>query len=117
MDELIYGVWKGRAYDNRRTIDGKAPEGLPLSEFLAFNSGNPVAGFAGPQGFLMFDNRVTLADVLLSYYKRVRELACGRCTPCRAGGVMIVVITVLRALAINKVPKKTFLLLLSLIHI
>ena len=29
MDELIYGVWKGRAYDNRRTIDGKAPEGLP----------------------------------------------------------------------------------------
>ena len=26
-----------------------------------------------------------------------------------AGGVMIVVITVLRALAINKVPKKTFL--------
>ena len=28
-----------------------------------------------------------------------------------AGGVMIVVITVLRALAINKVPKKTFLLL------
>ena len=25
-----------------------------------------------------------------------------------AGGVMIVVITVLRALAINKVPKKTF---------
>jgi len=45
MDELIYGVWKGRAYANRRTIDGKAPEGLPLSEFLAFNSGNPVAGF------------------------------------------------------------------------
>ena len=61
MDELIYGVWKGRAYDNRRTIDGKAPEGLPLSEFLAFNSGNPVAGFAGPQGFLMFENRVTQA--------------------------------------------------------
>ena len=28
-----------------------------------------------------------------------------------AGGVMIVVITVLRALSINKVPKKTFLLL------
>ncbi len=60
MDELIYGVWKGRAYDNRRCIDGKAPEGLPVSEFLAFNSGNPVAGFAGPQGFLMFDNRCLL---------------------------------------------------------
>ena len=74
MDELIYGVWKGRAYDNRRTIDGKAPEGLPLSEFLAFNSGNPVAGFAGPQGFLMFDNRVTLADVCAEMDVRAQKI-------------------------------------------
>ena len=90
MDELIYGVWEGRSYDNRRRIDGAAPEGLPVSEFLSFNSGNPVAGFAGPQGFLMFDNRVTLADVLLRYYRRAKELSCGRCTPCRAGTALIV---------------------------
>ena len=89
MDELIYGVWEGRAYDNRRRLEGEAPEGLPLSEFLSFNSGNPAAGFVGPQGFLMFDNRVTLADVLLSYYRRTKELSCGRCTPCRAGSVLI----------------------------
>ena len=89
MDELIYGVWEGRAYDNRRRLEGEAPEGLPLSEFLSFNSGNPAAGFVGPQGFLMFDNRVTLADVLLNYYCRTKELSCGRCTPCRAGSVLI----------------------------
>lgn len=89
MDELIYGVWEGRAYDNRRRLEGEAPEGLPLSEFLSFNSGNPAAGFVGPQGFLMFDNRVTLADVLLNYYRRTKELSCGRCTPCRAGSVLI----------------------------
>ena len=89
MDELIYGVWEGRAYDNRRRLEGEAPEGLPLSEFLSFNSGNPAAGFVGPQGFLMFDNRVTLADVLLNYYRRTKELSCGRCTPCCAGSVLI----------------------------
>ena len=89
MDELIYGVWEGRAYDNRRRLEGEAPEGLPLSEFLSFNSGNPAAGFVGPQGFLMFDNRVTLADVLLNYYRRTKEFSCGRCTPCRAGSVLI----------------------------
>lgn len=89
MDELIYGVWEGRAYDNRRRLEGEAPEGLPLSEFLSFNSGNPAAGFVGPQGFLMFDNRVTLADVLLNYYRRTKELSCGRCTPCRAGSMLI----------------------------
>lgn len=89
MDELIYGVWEGRVYDNRRRLEGEAPEGLPLSEFLSFNSGNPTAGFVGPQGFLMFDNRVTLADVLLNYYRRTKELSCGCCTPCRAGSVLI----------------------------
>lgn len=89
MDELIYGVWEGRVYDNRRRLEGEAPEALPLSEFLSFNNGNPAAGFVGPQGFLMFDNRVTLADVLLNYYRRTKELSCGRCTPCRAGSVLI----------------------------
>ena len=89
MDELIYGVWKGRVYDNRRRIDGEVPDDLPLAEFLSFNPGNPVAGFAGPQGFLIFDNRITLAEVLWRYYHRTRELSCGRCTPCRAGSVLI----------------------------
>lgn len=89
MDELIYGVWEGRCYDNRRRPEGEAPEGLDLEDFLSFNSGNPVTGFVGPQGFLMFDLRVTLADTLWRYYRRTRELSCGRCTPCRMGSVII----------------------------
>lgn len=89
MDELIYGVWKGRVYDNRRCMDGDVPADLPIGDFVSFNRGNAVAGFVGPQGFLMFDNRVTLADVLWRYYDKTRELSCGRCTPCRAGSVLI----------------------------
>ena len=89
MDELIYGVWKGRVYDNRRRCDGDSPEDIPLGEFVAFNQGNPMTGLVGPQGFLMMDTRVTLADVLWNYYHRTRQLSCGRCTPCRAGSVLI----------------------------
>ena len=70
MDELIYGVWEGRPYDNRRRPEGESPEGLDLEGFMSFNSGNPVTGFVGPQGFLIFDNRVTLAHTLWRYYER-----------------------------------------------
>lgn len=90
MDELIYGVWKGRPYDNRRRLDGEQPEDLPLDEFLSFNPGNPVTGFVGPQGFLIFDNRVTLAETLYRYYASVKQHSCGRCTPCRMGSRLIV---------------------------
>lgn len=89
MDELIYGVWEGRPYDNRRRPEGESPEGLDLEGFMSFNSGNPVTGFVGPQGFLIFDNRVTLAHTLWRYYERTMKLSCGRCTPCRMGSVVI----------------------------
>ena len=64
MDELLYGFWEGRAYDLRRTLHGTSPEGVPITELLSFNAGNAVAGFIGPQGFLVFDPRVTLAEML-----------------------------------------------------
>ena len=89
MDELIYGFWEGRAYDCRRTLNGSAPEGLPITELLSFNAGNAVAGFIGPQGFLVFDPRVTLAEMLRAYYEKAEALSCGRCTPCRMGTVLI----------------------------
>lgn len=89
MDELIYGVWNGKVYDYRRRAPDRAQDELPLETLLTFNRGNPVAGFAGPQGFLMFDMRVTLAEFLRQYYARARELSCGRCTPCRMGTILI----------------------------
>ena len=89
MDELIYGVWKGKVYDYRRRAPDGAQSELPLETLLTFNQGNPVAGFAGPQGFLMFDMRVTLAEFLRQYYARAKSLSCGRCTPCRMGTILI----------------------------
>ena len=89
MDELLYGFWEGRAYDLRRTLHGTSPEGVPITELLSFNAGNAVAGFIGPQGFLVFDPRVTLAEMLRAYYEKAEALSCGRCTPCRMGTVLI----------------------------
>lgn len=89
MDELYCGYWNGRAYDCRRGRAGGMPEGLPIRELLSFNAGNAVAGFIGPQGFLVFDPRVTLAEMLRAYYEKAAALSCGRCTPCRAGVKMI----------------------------
>ena len=89
MDELIYGVWNGRVHDYRRDFGHPTPEDVPVGALQSFNPGNPVAGFAGPQGFLVFDLRATLAEVLYSYYRKARRLSCGRCTPCRAGTVLI----------------------------
>lgn len=89
MDELYCGYWNGRAYDCRRGFSDGMPEGLPIRELLSFNAGNAVAGFIGPQGFLMFDPRVTLAEMLRAYYDKAAALSCGRCTPCRIGAKMI----------------------------
>ncbi len=89
MDELIYGVWNGRVHDYRRDFGHPTSDDVPVGALQSFNPGNPVTGFAGPQGFLVFDLRVTLAEVLYSYYRKARRLSCGRCTPCRAGTVLI----------------------------
>lgn len=88
MEDLIYGYWDGVVYDNRRRFDGDAPR-LDPEELLFFNRGNPITSFVAPQGFLVFDNRITLAQVLHQYYKKTRALSCGRCTPCRMGSILI----------------------------
>lgn len=85
MEELIYGVWKGQVFDNRRRSEPVVPSDLNLEDLVSFNPGNPVGGVIGPHGFLILDNRLTLLELLLHFYKRVTELSCGRCSPCRIG--------------------------------
>ncbi|MCF0253931.1 MAG: FAD-dependent oxidoreductase [Duodenibacillus sp.] len=88
MRTLQYGVWKGVKYDN--TAGGEAaPAGLPLGELAQFNPGNPVDALVAGDGFLVFDAGLSLAALLLAYYRRAREASCGRCTPCRIGSVLI----------------------------
>ena len=79
-----YGVWNGIKYDNTLGND-KTPEGLDLKALTNFNPGNPIDVVIGNAGFLVFDDSVSLAGVLLGYYEKVSEASCGRCTPCRTG--------------------------------
>ena len=83
-----YGVWKGIKYDNTLGND-KTPEGLDLKALMNFNPGNPIDVIIGNAGFLVFDDSVSLAGVLLRYYEKVSEASCGRCTPCRTGSRLI----------------------------
>ena len=83
-----YGVWNGIKYDNTLGND-KTPEGLDLKALMNFNPGNPIDVIIGNAGFLVFDDSVSLAGVLLRYYEKVSEASCGRCTPCRTGSRLI----------------------------
>ena len=88
MRKLVYGVWKGVKYDN--TLGGHAaPTDFDLTSLNNFNPGNPIDAFVGNFGFLVFDKNVSLAGVLARYYTRVREVSCGRCTPCRTGAFLL----------------------------
>ena len=83
-----YSVWNGIKYDNTLGND-KTPEGLDLKALMNFNPGNPIDVIIGNAGFLVFDDSVSLAGVLLRYYEKVSEASCGRCTPCRTGSRLI----------------------------
>ena len=88
-DAFLYGCWKGRR------LERSAPEDLPkdaldaLAALADFNPGNPVTSLFGPQGFLMLPDAPALPEALLAYCRKARDLSCGRCTPCRAGTVLI----------------------------
>ena len=66
-----------------------APADLPLSALTNFNPGNPIDALVGSAGFLVFDDKVPLAGILLKYYRTARQNSCGRCTPCRTGSILI----------------------------
>ena len=90
MNPLIYGYWDGVFYDNRQTFTPSAPENIPLEQFSQFNPGNPIMSFVGDRGFLVMDRRADLAFTLWRYYQRAARESCGKCTPCRAGTLIIV---------------------------
>lgn len=92
MPKVSYGVWKGVRYDNRNGEVAEPPD-LPLDELFNFNPGNPIAGFIGSQGFLVFDPDVSLAAMLERYYAEARANSCGRCTPCRTGSILLALAT------------------------
>ena len=88
MQKVKYGVWNGVMYDNTQGGDA-APADLPLSAIQNFNPGNPIEAIIGKPGFLIFNDAVSLTGILYRYFCRVHAIACGRCTPCRTGSILI----------------------------
>ena len=87
MSQILYGVWNGRIFDNRKS-EPKS-EDFPIDAIAEFDPNNPMRAVVSHAGFLVLDKAVSLAHVLSDYYKTVRANSCGRCTPCRNASVII----------------------------
>ncbi len=88
-ENFLFGFWKGRWLDRRSNPSGTLPDGFPLDEVREFNRGNPVTSLISSAGFLIFQGAEALPLVLFAYYDNIRRMSCGRCTPCRAGSILI----------------------------
>ena len=88
-ENFLFGFWKGRRLDRRSNPSGTLPDGFPLDEVREFNRGNPVTSLISSAGFLIFQGADALPLVLFAYYDNIRRMSCGRCTPCRAGSILI----------------------------
>lgn len=88
-ENFLFGFWKCRRLDRRSNPSGALPDGFPLDEVREFNRGNPVTSLISSAGFLIFQGAEALPLVLFAYYDNVRRMSCGRCTPCRAGSILI----------------------------
>ncbi|WP_288594718.1 FAD-dependent oxidoreductase [uncultured Sutterella sp.] len=88
-ENFLFGFWKGRRFDRRNDASGALPDGFPLEEAREFNRGNPLTSIISSAGFLIFSGAEALPLVLFAYYDNVRRMSCGRCTPCRAGSILI----------------------------
>jgi formate dehydrogenase beta subunit len=91
MTEVSYGVWDGIVYDNR---DGAGPirtnHPFPmLTNFETFDEHNRIRAFFGDRGFFIFDPSVSLIDALWRQMDEAADQACGKCTPCRMGTVLL----------------------------
>lgn len=88
-ENFLFGFWKGRRLDRRSNPSGTLPDGFPLDEVREFNRGNPVTSLISSAGFLIFQGAEALPLVLFAYYDNIHRMSCGRCTPCRAGSILI----------------------------
>lgn len=89
MSEVCYGVWDGVVYDER-VRDPEARRSFPaLSNFDDFDSGNPIQAFIADRGFIVFDEAVSLLDAFWRQMVQAADQSCGKCTPCRAGTVLV----------------------------
>ncbi|MBO4334881.1 MAG: FAD-dependent oxidoreductase [Desulfovibrio sp.] len=89
MPELVYGVWDGVPYDNRKSASPSAPPSIQLSALDRFDDGNAVSVLMSERGFLVFDASVPLLWALQKHFMKVASESCGKCSPCRTGAPLI----------------------------
>lgn len=85
MAKVMFGVWDHNVIDNRNKRFFEIEEMPDLTNFDAFDPGNPIRAFFGGKGFFVFDQGVSLLDACLQYMERAANESCGKCTPCRVG--------------------------------
>lgn len=88
MPKLVYGVWDGVVYDNRKGGNAQ-PSNLDLSIFDNFNDGNPAKAVLSHRGFLVFDPELPLLWALGQHFDKVASESCGKCSPCRTGAPLL----------------------------
>ena len=89
MPTLVYGVWDGVPYDNRKSSASKAPEDINLEAMEYFNEGNAISALVNDRGFLVFDDSVSLLWVMQNHFSKVASESCGKCSPCRTGAALL----------------------------
>ncbi|HDM66902.1 MAG TPA: hypothetical protein ENG62_00755 [Thermoplasmatales archaeon] len=84
MTKVIYGVWGDEVIDNRGKPIDEIPEYPMFESIKEFSPGNRILAFVAWNGFLVFDERVDLVDLMRKYIEIIQnEASCGSCVPGR----------------------------------
>ncbi len=84
--KVIYGVWGDRVIDNRSVPYEEIPDEPVFDGLDRYQEGKKSLAFVAWNGFLVFDEKVDLIDLLRKYIEIIqKDVSCGKCIPGRLG--------------------------------
>jgi len=84
--KIIYGVWGDTVIDHRDLPLEKIPDYPMFDGICEYESDKKTMAFVAWNGFLVFDKRVDLIDVMRKYIEIIqKEVSCGKCISGRLG--------------------------------